>query len=124
MRPAFAEQLGRFRALTQAAQPLPADLAAWVQTQLEAQVHRDYQRQQRDQHLRRAGDIAGGSLAQRVAAIEREAAALSRCWALHAQRDPEPGTVRGAVHRARLILPIPKRRRLYAILGGTVHSTA
>lgn len=113
----YADQLARVRALIQARQPLPPDLGSWVESQLEAQAAKDYLRLRRDQYLRQAGEIAGGSsISYRVRAIQRAAAELNRAWAVYAARDPEPGTLKGAVHRARLILPIPGRRRLFEIL--------
>lgn len=119
----YADQFARTLALMQASQPLPPDLAAWVEAQLGEQVRADYLRLRRDQHLRVAGEIAGGTISERVRAIQCAAAALNRCWLVQAHRDPEPGTLRGAVHRARLIMPIPKRRRLFEILQGAVHSS-
>ncbi|MEN1925173.1 hypothetical protein [Luteimonas qiangzhengi] len=122
MRATFPDQLGRFRAHAQAGRPLPLDLAEWVEARLVSQVYADYQRARRDELLRRAGQIAGGSVANQVEAIEREAAALERCWHRYSCADPEPGTLRGAVHRARLVMAIPKRRRLFTILGAQVQS--
>lgn len=120
MRPAFPDQLGRFRAHAQAGQPLPPDLAKWVEARLLSQVYADYQRARRDELLRLAGEIAGGTVANRVEAIEREASILERCWHRYSCQEPEPGTLRGAVHRARLVMAIPKRRRLFTILGTPV----
>lgn len=120
MRPTFPDQLGRFCAHAQAGLPLPPDLAEWVEARLRTQVYADYQRSRRDDFLRRAGEIVGGTVANRVEAIEREAAALERCWHRYSCQEPEPGTLRGTVHRARLVMAIPKRRRLFTILGTPV----
>lgn len=121
-RTTYADQLARTRALVQARQPLPADLGQWVLDRLGDQVHTDYLRLQRDACLRDAGAIIGGPLAGQVRGILSEAKVLDRCWSHYAQREPEPGTVRGAVHRAHLILSIPGRRRLYTILQRPVQS--
>lgn len=120
--PSYADRLARTRALVEASQPLPADLADWVIDQLHRPVAADYLRLRRDQHLRLAGEIVGGTINARVVGILREATVLDRCWRVYAQREPEPGTARGAVHRARLIGPIPGRRRLFSILQTSVQS--
>lgn len=120
--PTFADQLARVRALLDAEQPFPPDLGTWILRQLEDQVHADYTRARRDQYLRAAGERAGGSVSCRVGAIQHEAAILERRWSLYRYATPELATVRGAVHQARLIGGIPKRRRLFSILGAGVQS--
>lgn len=117
------DRVARVRALLQACQPLPRDLAEWVEQQLSARVHAAGVRGQRDAYLRQAASIAGGTLGNQVRAILAEAKVLERCWARYQLMTPEPGTVRGAVHRARLLQAIPRRRRLYEILQA-VHSAA
>lgn len=123
-RPSYADQLARTRALVQVQLPLPADLADWVLSQLQSQVHAEYVRLRRDQHLRVAGEIAGGSLSYRVRTILEEAGRLGRCWHLYRYSMPEPGTVRGAVHQARLVAQIPAKRQLMSILRRSVQSAA
>lgn len=116
----YAEQLSRARALLHAR--LPADLATWIEEQLEANASADYLRLRRDQCLRQAGEIFGGSVNNRATRILECACTLERCWPLYRERAPEPGTAFGAVHAARLILPVPRRRQLLKLLARGVHS--
>lgn len=110
-------QLQRLRAHLEGRQPLPSDLGDWLLEQLAQQAGADVLRDQRDAHLRRAGDLVGGSIRRRASVILVEAKALERQWSLHARRAPELGTPRGEVHAARLILPLPAERRLRIVLS-------
>ena len=97
--------------------PLPPDLSAWVISTLLQGAPVEYRREERDRHLLLAGHLVGGSCSQRATEIQRHASELERNWHLHRQRRPEAGTVRGEVHAARLIGPLPRPRQLRSILG-------
>ena len=100
-----------------AGMPLPDDLGEWTLRNLSEAASADYLRLQRDVWLLRASSMIGGSLRQRALGILAENARLSRNWSSLALSSPDPGTPRGAVHAARLILPIPAERRLRAIIA-------
>lgn len=119
----YISNLARVRALMQAGQPLPRELAFWVEGELARRVKADLLRNQRDAYIRQAGAICGGSRSYQVRRILDENRVLDRSWARQKSVDPEPGTFRGAVHRARLEAPIPGRSRLHLILQ-PVHPTA
>ena len=97
--------------------PLPPDLGAWVLSTVLQGAPVEYRREERDRHLLLAGHLVGGSCSQRATEIQRHASELERNWHLHRQRRPEAGTVRGEVHAARLIGPLPRPRQLRSILG-------
>lgn len=118
----YIGNLSRVRALMQAGQPLPGELAFWVEAELERRVEAELRRMQRDAYIRQAAAICGGTRSHQVRRILEEVRALDRSWSRHKLADPEPGTFRGAVHRARLRGPIPGRSRLYLILQ-IVHPT-
>lgn len=111
------EQIARLRAHLEGALPLPQDLSVWVLARVLATATVDYRRELRDQHLYRAGQLIGGSCSQRAHEICRHAAALERNWSHHRYQRPNLGEVRGEVHAARLMAPLPKPRRLRSILG-------
>ena len=117
----YADQLARARALLHAR--IPPDLATWILAQLDDQVRADYLRKRRDEYLRQAGELIGGTVNGRASQILRHAAPLERCWPVYRERDPEPGTALGAVHSAMRIMPIPKRRQLLKVLQRGVHSS-
>ena len=110
-------QIARLRAHLEGGLPLPQDLAAWVLTKVLATAPGEYRRQQRDAHLLRAGQLVGGSCSQRAQEIQRHAAALERNWSIHRNQRPALGSIRGEVHAARLISPLPKPRQLRSILA-------
>lgn len=118
----YISNLARVRALLQAGQPLPRGLAFWVEGELARPVKADLLRSRRDAYIRQAAEICGGSRSYQVRRILDEVRTLDRSWARHKLSDPEPGTFRGAVHRARLQAPIPGRSRLHLILQA-VHPT-
>jgi hypothetical protein len=115
----FAHNLARLHALTEAGMPLPPDLAQWTITQVEAQAPPEYLRKLRDDRLREAGAMIGGSVAAQVDAILRIAASLDR---IAANRTIDGTHV--AVRTARGFARIPRRRRLAKILAGchSMHS--
>ena len=117
MPPDALGQLTRLRALLDARQPLPGDLARWVLEQVASSLDRQELTDLRDQHLCRAGHLAGGSVRYRAGQVLREVQLLERRWNQHAIALPELGTFRGEVHAARLIAPIPAERRLRMILA-------
>jgi hypothetical protein len=90
--------------------------------QLEANASADYLRLRRDRWLRQAGEIIGGTANNRAVRILEIASVLDRCWPLYRSRVPEPGTAFGAVHSARQILPVPRRRQLLKLLAKDMHS--
>jgi hypothetical protein len=118
----YAEQLARTRALVHA--HLPGDLATWIVQQLEANASADYLRLRRDRWLRQAGEIIGGTANNRAVRILAIASVIDRCWPLYRLREPEPGTAFGAVHSARQILAIPRRRQLLKLLAKGMHSAS
>jgi len=119
--PSYAQQLARARALLHAR--LPADLATWIEEQLAANVPNDYIRARRDAWLHQAAAIIGGSVNHQAVQILALAKVLERCWSAYRVRSPEPGTAFGAVHHARLLMPVPKRRQLINLLSKSVQSS-
>lgn len=118
----FASQYARVRALVTAGRPLPLDLGEWTLQQLGEVATIDYLRLRRDALLVRAADMIGGSLRAKALGILGEDAKLQRVWHAMASLDPDLSTVRGTVHAARLILPIPAERRLRSIIGAAARS--
>lgn len=116
--PSHADQLARVRALATSGMPLPLDLGAWVVAELERSAAHDYLRLRRDGHLRLAGELIGGSVNRRAGAILDLGARLERTWHLHRLLAPALGSAHGEVHAARLLGPLPRERRLRAILSG------
>lgn len=112
-----ADQLARLRPLIEGGIPLPLDLGSWVLLQLTAEVSADYTRLKRDQHLRRAGDLVGGSCNARATAILRHAAQLERVWRFHSTMPPDLGTFTGEIRAALLIGRLPGPRHLRSILS-------
>lgn len=113
---AFADQMARLRAHIEGGRPLPPDLGAWTLERIGAAASTDYLRVRRDAWLRWAGELLGGSVRARALGILQEEARLARTWSAIAARSPDLSTARGAVHAARLILPIPAERRVREIL--------
>lgn len=113
----FASQYARIRALLVAGQPLPQELGEWTLQQLGHMASADYLRRRRDALLVQAAEMIGGSLRSKAMGILDEDARLQRIWHSMASREPDLNTLRGTVHAARLILPIPAERRLRTILA-------
>lgn len=113
----FSAQLARLRAHLEARQPLPADLAAWTLSRVAEAAGSEVLKRQRDAHLFQAGELVGGSTRRRASEILAEARILDRLGRRLWDQSPLPGTVRGEVHAARCIAPIPGERRLRAILS-------
>ena len=116
----FTSQFARLRAHIEAGRPLPVDLGAWALRQLE-DASSEQLRRLRDDYLRQAATLVGGSLRARAIEILDEDARLSRVWHAVASQEPDLNTFRGVVHAARLILPIPAERQLRSIIGGVKH---
>lgn len=115
--PSFADQLARVRALATTGQPLPLDLGLWIVGELERSAAHDFLRLRRDQHLRHAGDLVGGSMNRRAREILTVGARLSRVWHFHKLKPPALGSIHGEVHAARLLGVLPRERRLRTILS-------
>lgn len=115
--PSYADQLARARAHIEAALPLPLDLGAWLIKRLEEATAAEYLRLKRDQHLRRAGELIGGSCSARAKSILSYSAAVERTWRFYSTSSPDLGTVSGEIIAARSIMPLPNNRQLRSILG-------
>lgn len=113
----FASQYARIRALLVAGQPLPQELGEWTLQQLGDMASADYLRLRRDALLVQAAEMIGGSLRSKAMGILDEDARLQRTWHVVASHEPDLNTLRGTVHAARLILPIPGERRLRTIIA-------
>lgn len=113
----FASQYARIRALLVAGQPLPQELGEWTLQQLGDMASAEYLRRRRDALLVQAAEMIGGSLRSKAMGILDEDARLQRIWHSMASHEPDLNTLRGTVHAARLILPIPAERRLRTIIA-------
>lgn len=113
---ADASQYARAAALMAAGLPLPVDVASWVLRQLADGCSGEEARALRNEHLRAAGRIVGGSARRRAAAILEESRRIERrAWR---DRVPELGTFSGEVLAAMLLLwPLPAERQLREVLG-------
>lgn len=111
----FANQFSRVRALLAAGKPLPFELAAWVEQQLEQVAGEDARLNSRDAWLRRAAEKTDArstrAKALRILAEEARQARDS------AERPAPVDTFEGAVYRARQLAPIPRERHLRDILA-------
>ena len=115
--PTYADQLARARAHIEAALPLPLDLGGWLIKRLEESAAAEYLRLKRDQHLRRAGELIGGSCSARAKAILGYTLAVERTWRFYSTTTPDMGTVSGEIIAARQIARLPNNRQLRSILG-------
>lgn len=80
------EQFARLEVATVSGR-LPRDLGEWLVRRLADELAADERRRERDELLRRAADLVGGSLVQQITAILTEAKRLQRRPAVHAQAD-------------------------------------
>lgn len=118
--PRFAHQLARTRALLEAGMPLPFDLATWVLAQLEESTSADYRRLVRDEHLRAAGRLIGGTIrmqAMEIRRIGKQYTNLARTYS--ASFGVELRSATGRVWAAQLVGPLPGMRQLQSILRGS-----
>lgn len=89
---------------------LPPDLGRWLVERVAAALAADERRRDRDDLLRRAAGLVGGSIGFQVAAIEAAGRGLQRRPAVHAREDFS-GLVAMAMQRNGGRLPSPRHLR-------------
>lgn len=105
--------LARLRVVVEAGKPVPPDLAWAVLVALESTADREERVRGRDSHIRRASLLIDGTPWHRACVLATEAGVIDRIWEQLRFTRPDPMTVRGELHAARLLHKLPGSARQF-----------